>query len=109
MTKDNELTLISVTYGENDIGDAIQIESRLNVLCDVLSVTRSEHYQAAANGLKPSFVFAVNKFEYDGQKIVEFEGTKYKVDRTYAPRQSKGIEDFEDIELVCSGLVNGAM
>jgi len=110
MTKDDELTLISTTYDPevtNDMGDMIPIEAKLMVLCDVLSVTKTEHYSAAANGLKPSIVFAVNKYEYDGQSGVEYEGKRYNVDRTFAPKKSKGIEDFEDIELVCSASING--
>ena len=109
MTYDFELTLIKTTYGENDIGDIIPIETRTVVLCDVLSVTRAEHYSAAANGLKPSIVFVLNKFEYGGQKDVEYDGIRYNVDRTYTPKKSKGIDDFESIELICSGPVNGAI
>lgn len=108
MTYDYELTLIEAAYTQNDIGDSISIETRIDVLCDVLSVTRSEHYSAAAYGLKPDIVFVINRFEYGGQTVVEFEGKRYKVDRTYIPKKSKGIEDFESLELVCSGL-NGAM
>ena len=107
MTKDDELTLISTTYIENDMGDMIPVETGLVVLCDVQSVTRAEHYSAAANGLKPSIVFVLNKFEYEGQKDVEYEGIKYNVDRSYVPKTSKGIGDFEDIELVCSAPING--
>ena len=107
MTKDDELTLISTTYTENDMGDVIPFETRLVVLCDVQSVTRAEHYSAAANGLKPSVVFVLNKFEYEGQKDVEHEGISYNVDRSYAPKKSKGIDDFEDIELTCSAPING--
>ncbi|EGW36466.1 phage head closure protein [Desulfosporosinus sp. OT] len=110
MTYDYELTLIgATTYITNDIGDSVPVEATTVVLCDVQSVTRSEHYSAAASGLKPEIVFVVNKFEYDGQKEVEFEGKKYKVDRSYSPKKSKGIEDFENLELICSGLVNGVM
>lgn len=109
MTFDNELTLIgATTYTTNDMGDSIPTEVETVILCDVQSVTRSEHYSAAANGLKPEIVFVVNKFEYGGQKEVEFDGVRYKVDRSYSPKKSKGIEDFENLELVCSGL-NGAM
>jgi len=107
MTFDFELTLINTTYTENGMGDMIPIDTRLVVLCDVQSVTRAEHYSAAANGLKPSVVFVLNKFEYEGQKDVEYEGIRYNVDRSYAPKKSKGIEDFEDIELVCSASING--
>jgi len=87
----------------------IPIDTRLVVLCDVQSVTRAEHYSAAANGLKPSVVFVLNKFEYEGQKDVEYEGNRYNVDRSYAPKKSKGIEDFENIELVCSASINGVI
>ena len=107
MTYDLELTLISTTYTENEMGDMIPVETTLVVLCDVQSVTRAEHYSAAANGLKPSIVFVLNKFEYEGQKDVEYEGIRYNVDRSYAPKKSKGIDDFEDIELVCSAPING--
>ena len=107
MTYDLELTLISTTYTENEMGDMIPVETRLVVLCDVQSVTRAEHYSAAANGPKPSIVFVLNKFEYEGQKDVEYEGIRYNVDRSYAPKKSKGIDDFEDIELVCSAPING--
>lgn len=110
MTKDDELTLISTTYDPevtNDLGDMIPIESRVVVLCDVQSITRAEHYSAAANGLKPSIVFVLNKFEYGGEKDVEYEGIRYNVDRSYAPRMSKGISDFEDVELICSAPING--
>jgi len=110
MTYDYELTLIGATaYTTNRIGDSIPTESDIVVLCDVQSVTRSEHYSAAANGLKPEIVFVVNKFEYGGQKEVDFEGKRYKVDRSYSPKRAKGIDDFENLELICSGLVNGAM
>ena len=107
MTFDFELTLVNTTYTENDMGDMIPIDTRLVVLCDVQSVTRAEHYSAAANGLKPSVVFVLNKFEYEGQKDVEYEGIRYNVDRSYAPKKSKGIEDFENIELVCTASING--
>lgn len=102
MTKDDELTLISTTYTENDMGDIIPVGVETVVLCGVQSVTRAEHYSAAANGLKPSIVFVLNKFEYEGQKDVVYEGGRYNVDRSYSPKSYKGIEDFEDIELVCS-------
>lgn len=107
VTYDFELTLISTTYTENAMGDMIPVEVGTVVLCGVQSVTRAEHYSAAANGLKPSVVFVLNKFEYEGQRDVEHEGIRYNVDRSYAPKTSKGIDDFEDIELVCSASING--
>jgi hypothetical protein len=108
VTFDYELILIGTEPGENELGDPILVPVRRPVLCDVLSVTRSEHYQAAAHGLKPEMVFVVNRYEYQGEKEVEFEEREYRVMRTYLPRRSKSIGDFETIELVCEGVVHGA-
>nr|WP_309099072.1 phage head closure protein [Fredinandcohnia onubensis] len=108
MTFDYELTLIRVSYIENDIGDHIPTENKSVILCDVQSVTRSEHYSAATHGLKPEIVFVVNKFDYQGQKEIEFEGVRYKVIRDYTSKQAKGIADFETIELICKGMSNHA-
>jgi SPP1 family predicted phage head-tail adaptor len=106
VTFDYELILIKMEAGENDLGDPITVRSERPVLCDVLSVGRNEHYQAAAHGLKPELVFVVSKWDYDGEKEVEFEGKKYNVLRTYQPKNAKGLGDFETMELVCEGVVN---
>ncbi len=106
MTFDSELILISIEPGENDLGDPITIRTERPILCDVLSVGRSEHYQAAAHGLKPEIVFVVNRYEYQGEKEVVFEGENYTVLRTYRPKTAKGLGDFETMELVCEGVVN---
>lgn len=109
MTMDNELVLIGKTgYSTNTIGDAIPTEPKTTVLCGVKSITRTEHYQAAAHGLKPEIVFVVSKWDYQGEKEVKFEGERYNVLRTYEPKKSKGLGDFETLELVCEGVVNRA-
>ncbi len=106
MTFDYELALLTIKHDENALGDPIEIPVRRLVLCDVLSVTRGEHYQAAAHGLKPEIVFVVNKYEYQDEQEIEFEGREYRVMRTYEPKRAKGIGDFETIELVCAGVVS---
>jgi len=106
VTFDYELILIQTEEGENELGDPIIIRTEKPVLCDVLSVGRSEHYQAAAHGLKPELVFVVSKWDYQGEKEVVFDGERYNVLRTYEPKKSKGLGDFETLELVCEGVVN---
>lgn len=114
MTFDHELILISVTPSENDIGDPIEIPTERAILCDVQSVSRSEHYAAAAHGIPPEIVFVVNKYEYEGEKDVKFQGNKYQVMRTYEakrPTQARGvntIESFDSLELICAGGVHNA-
>ena len=107
MTFDYELSLLSFTYSDNDIGDSIKGDPVVvDVLCDVQSVKRSEHYAADANGLKPEIVFIVSIYDYEGQKKVMFDGKTYNVIREYRPRKSKNISDFETLELICEGAVN---
>lgn len=95
MAYDHELTLIGVTYIEDEIGNQVPVETETHVLCEELFVVRSEFYNAAANGLRPSMVFKVHRFEYNGESIVRYEdGIRYSVIRTYAV-------DTEEIELTC--------
>lgn len=112
MTFDHELTLIHFIQTENDMGDIISNEYRIDVLCGVQSISRSEHYAAAAHDLRPEITFIVNKYDYEGQKKVEFEGKKFNVIRTYMnttgnnSRRSNGLGDFETLELICQEAAN---
>ncbi|ACJ33048.1 phage head closure protein [Anoxybacillus flavithermus] len=94
MTYDYELVLISQAFIEDEIGNRIPTETRKTVLCNVKSVGRNEFYSAATAGLKPSIVFVIHGYEYDGEQEVEFEGARYRVIRTYST-------DFEEIEITC--------
>ena len=108
MTFDDELVLIEKVSSTNEIGDPVTTEIRTSVLCGVRSVRQSEHYAAAAHGLQPEIVFVINQYDYSGQKDVEYSGQKYRVIRTYKADKAKDFSDFENIELVCQGVVNRA-
>ena len=70
-------------------------ETSSEVFCDVRSITRTEWFEAGRSGIEhPSFIFIMNRNEYEGQKIVEYNGQRYGVYRTYAGRN-------EDLELYC--------
>lgn len=94
MTYDHEVTLIRQKFTEDEIGNQIPVETQTTVLCGVKSITRSEFYNAAANGLEPEIVFVVHGYEYNGEKEVIFEDARYRVIRTYS-------ENFEELELTC--------
>lgn len=94
MTYDNELVLIAQEFTEDEIGNQVPIETRRTVLCNVKSVGRNEFYSAATAGLRPSIVFVIHGYEYDGEREVEFESVKYRVIRTYSV-------SFEEVELTC--------
>ena len=98
MTYDHELTLISQTVTEDEIGNQVPVETETVILCGLKSVVRAEFYKAALNGLKPEMVFVIHAYEYSGQKKVKFEGNYYSVIRTYEP-------SFEELELTCERII----
>lgn len=99
---DHALTLISKkTNGTDGSGNPVKKELRNDVLCKKSSETRAEFYLGAQAKLKPSIVFIVHSYEYEGQKEVEFEGARYSVIR--APELS-----FEETEIVCERKIANA-
>lgn len=90
-TYDHELTLIGETIVEDEIGNQQPVETQTTILCALNSVGRSEFYSGAAAGLRPELVFVIHSYEYSGERIVEFEGKRYSVIRTY----QTGTEEIE--------------
>lgn len=90
-TYEHELVLIGETIEEDEIGNQRPVETRTTILCSVKSAGRNDFYSGAAAGLRPEYVFTVHAYEYGGERIVEFEGVRYRVIRTY----QTGIEEIE--------------
>lgn len=60
-------------------------ETKRIVYCQVLSVGRSEYYQALSHGLHPDVIFRLStRLDYRGEKILEWVGVRYRVVRTYS-------------------------
>lgn len=91
---DKEVILISHTYGNDEIGNQIPKEIRREILCKEKSVGRSEFYSAATSNMRPEVILTIHKYEYEGERKVEFEEQQYTVLKTYS-------ENFEEIELTC--------
>lgn len=94
----DELILISETFESDDIGNQVPTEKETEVFCNVKSVSRSEFYNAANTGLKPSLVFVIHAYEYSGEEVVKFEDNRYKVIRTYR-------KNIEELELTCEKVI----
>lgn len=87
MTRDIELTLITPVMAADAYG--IPQEStptKRTVMARVESVTRSEFFDAGRNGLNPEYKFTMFLYDYQGEKIVEYDGKQYAVYRTYMGR-----------------------
>lgn len=81
----------------NDRGEVVREKTYKSIYAELLSISQTEFYQAAAAGLKPQVKFRIYSFEYEGNKRLKYNGEIYKIMRTYKP-------DLEHIELTCEGI-----
>ena len=79
----DELTLIAQTITTDDYNVEVISESERTVLCEVFSITQSEFFAAANTELQPELRFTVFFGDYENESVVEFQGTRYAVYRTY--------------------------
>jgi len=90
----HELTLIKQVVTEDELGNQTTIEEEKTLLCKLQSIGRNEFYSASTAGLKPEKIFIIHGYEYENETLLEFNGDRYTIIRSYAT-------DFEEIELVC--------
>ncbi len=81
--RNDVLTLVSQAYALDDYGVQRPTETTRNVYCDVASITQTEFYAANEAGLRPALRFDIFAYDYNGEEIVEFNGVRYNVYRTY--------------------------
>lgn len=86
MDRSTVINLVSETYTQDSIGQFVSAETTRQVYCDVRSVYRSEWFEAGRDGIKPAYVFTMFAPDYEGEKIVEYNGGRYGVYRTYVGR-----------------------
>lgn len=78
------ITLISEkTVGQDADGYKKIQETRREVYADVQSVKRSEFFEALKAGVKEVIAFQVSCHDYKNEKILEYDGIRYHVERSY--------------------------
>jgi len=96
LDRSNVITLVSYARTQDNNGvwrDGV--ETTKDIFCQVDSVSASEFFSGGQHGLKPEYRFTVFFGDYNGEKIVIYNGVKYSVYRTYHPRT-------DDLELYVS-------
>lgn len=83
MFRKREVTLISETYTTDSLMQRIPMESRTTVIAQVDSVSGNEFFEGGKAGITPEFRITLNHFAFNGEKIVEIDGIRYGVYRTY--------------------------
>lgn len=83
MNRVNVAYLVNESYSQNEYGVMVSSTEKRKVYCDVNSVTQQEWFEGGRNGLNPRYRFRMFKYDYKGEKIIEFEKINYAIYRTY--------------------------
>lgn len=83
MNRDRIAYLINVTYTQDEIGQDVPVENKKKIFCNISSVSAAEWFEAGRNGLQAELRITMFAFDYNGEDIVEIEGNRYSVYRTY--------------------------
>lgn len=83
MDRSDVVSLIAQTFVQDEIGQEIAEETKRDVFCDVSSITRNEWFEAAKSGFQPQLRITMFRYDYQGERIVEYKDTRYAVYRTY--------------------------
>lgn len=92
----DEIILITETVpaeptNENGFSNPL-IETRNPVFCNKRSISQGEYYKAQQAGKQVEAKVEVHCVDYAGEVLVEFEGKRYSVLKTYEPPDSDVIE-----------------
>lgn len=88
MIKQDVLYLISETPSTHGVFETSSYAERM-VFCAVRSVTSAEFWRAHEKGITPEYVFVLADYtEYNGEKLIVYNGNAYAVIRTYVNKQA---------------------
>lgn len=99
MFSSDQITLIAESKTAGSEGYPEIVETSTPIYADVKSVSRTEFYESLKAGVKLVIVFEIWDNEYSNQKLVEYGGKRYRVERTYQSPLS------ERLQLNCSEAV----
>lgn len=91
MDRSRVLTLIGVTYKrdasgqyeQDALGQLVTDEATRDVFCNITGVSASEFFEAGRAGIRPELRATLFAFDYNSETVVELEGVRYGVYRTY--------------------------
>jgi len=80
---DTVVQLIAVSHEQNDIGELVEVETARTVMATLDDIGRSEFFQASAMEFAPSFVCRTAAINYGGETVLEHDGVRFAIYRTY--------------------------
>ena len=96
MVRADVMTLRSEDPAAHGVFDSTEA-TRREVLCTVRSASYRDVAAAGTDGLRPELIFRLaHDFEYQDERICEYKGQRYNIDRVYFS------DDSNWIDLTCS-------
>lgn len=93
-----DVYLITPIEIENDIGEMIQDgEEKRLVMAKETEVSNQNFWNSRVEGLNLEIAFEIKKIEYQREKLLEFNGERYHIRKTYPIGQN--------IELTCEKVI----
>lgn len=86
MDRSDVIELIAETYTSDEYGVQIAQETKREVFCAVSSVSLSEWSEGGRIGLNPEYRMTMFEPDYEGEEVLEYNGVRYSVYRTYHGR-----------------------
>ena len=86
MDRSTPIKLIAESYAADSYGVLQKTRTKREVYANVRSVTASEWFEGGRSGLNPEYRFTLFAPDYQGEKVLEYNGTQYGVYRTYQAR-----------------------
>ena len=84
MNRSTPINLIKVTRGKDANGvERESGETVRTVFANVKSASAKEFHDGYRNGLNPRYVFTMFRYDYDNETVIEYDGARYGVNRTY--------------------------
>ena len=80
------ISLLTETKSKDSYGVTTTSYTSRDVYAQLNSITRAEFYEAGRNGLNPEFMFSMFAGDYNGERVVRYNGETYAVYRTYFAR-----------------------
>lgn len=97
MTLTDTAMLVQESHVAGPNGYADITETGTEALVEVKSVRRTELYEARKAGTQLAIAFEMWRADYGGQTLIDYAGTRYRVERAYT--------EGDVVELNCSEVV----
>lgn len=102
MDRSTPIMLLSTTKAQDAYGVWVESPTSRIVFCQVDSVTRAEFFDGGRNGLNPEYRMTMFFGDYNGEKLLSYNGQTYSVYRTY-----QGKNDTIELYVERKGGTNG--